>query len=112
MDVLLFALNLAWKILALCMGWMLFKYVVRNGSGTFKELLDTVSVALRTFGHWIRKTCLNYLKKESAEAGEEPVPVEEVQTDKTDNDGTPTFMYLNYEDFKDAVLKHKPFILK
>ena len=69
MDVLLFALNLSWKILVLCMGWMLFKYVLKNGSGTFKEFLETISLALRTFGHWIRKVCLNYLRKESAPAG-------------------------------------------
>ena len=64
MDVILFMLNLAWKVLALCLGWMLFKYVIKNGSGTFRELLDTITIMLRTFGHWIRKTCLNYLKRE------------------------------------------------
>lgn len=65
MDILLFALNMAWKVLVLFMGWSLFAYVVRNGSGTFRELLDTISVTLRTFGHWIRKQCLSYLKRES-----------------------------------------------
>ena len=68
MEVLLFALNLAWKILVLCMGWMLFRYVLKNGRGTFKELLDTISIGLRTTGHWIRKKCLNYLRKEESEA--------------------------------------------
>lgn len=65
MDILLFALNLAWKILVLCMGWTLFRYVVKNGNGTFKEILDTIALGLRTFGHWIRKQCISYLKKES-----------------------------------------------
>ena len=72
MDILLFALNVAWKVLVLFMGWSLFIYVVKNGSGTFREILETISVALRTFGHWVRKTCLNYLKKESEAKEETP----------------------------------------
>ena len=77
MDVILWSLNFAWKILAICIGFMLFKYVLKNGSGTFKEVLDTVSVALRTFGHWLRKHCLNYLKQESAAAEVKPEEISE-----------------------------------
>ena len=112
MDVILFMLNLAWKILAVCMGIMLFKYVLKNGSGTFKELLDTISIALRTFGHWLRKVCLSYLKKESAEAEEGAVLVEEEQRDETNKDSVPTFVYMTYEDFENAVLNRKPLDLK
>ena len=68
MEIMLWALNLAWKVLVVCMGWMLFRYIVKNGKGTFGELLDTISAVLRTMGHAIRKMCLNYLKKEESEA--------------------------------------------
>lgn len=71
MEIMLWALNLAWKVLVVCMGWMLFRYVVKNGKGTFGELLDTISAVLRTMGHAIRKMCLNYLKKEESEVKEE-----------------------------------------
>ena len=64
MDILLYALNIAWKVTILCIGWTLFKYVVKNGSGTFKDLLDTIGIGLKTFGHWFRMKCLNYLKRE------------------------------------------------
>lgn len=79
MDVLLFALNIAWKVLALIMGWSLFTYVVRNGSGTFKEFLDTVGVVIRTAGHWIRVQCLSYLKKESENKKSETMSQEEFE---------------------------------
>lgn len=106
MDVILFALNLAWKILAICLGWMLFKYVLKNGSGTFKEILDTISVALRTFGHWIRKICLNYLRKESAEAEGEPEFVKEVAPEDPEKDDEPKFVFMSFEDFQRAVKNH------
>ena len=93
MDVLLFALNLSWKILVLFMGWTLFKYVLKNGSGTFKEFLDTVGIALRTFGHWIRKVCLNYLRKESAEAEEK---VDEKLSEDLDR-------FVTYKEFEEAI---------
>lgn len=80
MDVLLFALNLAWKILVLCMGWMLFKYVLKNGSGTFKEFLETVGLALRTFGKWIQTVCMSYLcKEEPAAKRQTDIPEEHVK---------------------------------
>lgn len=66
MDFMLWCLNIAWKVLIVCMGWMLFRYIVRNGKGTFSEVLETIGIALKTFGHAIRKWCLNYLKKEES----------------------------------------------
>ena len=105
MDVILFMLNLAWKILALCMGSMLFKYVLKNGSGTFREILDTISLGLRTFGHWVRKMCLNYLKKESAEAEGEPEFVKEVAPDDPAKD-EPKFVFMSFEDFQKAINNH------
>lgn len=110
MDVILFALNLSWKILVVCMGWMLFKYVLKNGSGTFRDFLDTVSIALRTFGHWIRKTCLNYLKRESAKRDAEDKPIEEAASESA-KENEPGTVAMTYDEFKKAVNEKRIFYI-
>lgn len=120
MDVILWSLNFAWKILAICMGFMLFKYVLKNGSGTFKEVLDTISAVLRTCGHWLRKHCLNYLKKESAEAeAKTEIPADKEERPEEPKDetvkltiGGKEIQYADFNEFRDAFINGKPFILK
>ena len=70
MEFIGWMLSLAWKAVCIAGGFMLFKYIVRNGKGTINDVLDTVTVFLKTIGHWIRKTCLNYLKRETEENDE------------------------------------------
>lgn len=66
MDFMLFMLNVAWKTLMVVIGWMVFRYVLKNGSGTVREILEALSAMLKAFGHWVKKMCLGYLNKESA----------------------------------------------
>lgn len=80
LNALGFALNMAWKILAIVGGWMLFKYVLKNGSGTMRDILDTISVAFKALGHAIRKWCIGYLKREAS--GDEQ-STEKVKVDAT-----------------------------
>lgn len=67
-DFLLFMLNVAWKTLGLVFGLMLFIYIMKHGSGTFRKILDTIGLMLQAAGHWIRKKILGYLRKEASEA--------------------------------------------
>lgn len=65
-DVLLWFLNLAWKVLALAAGWILFKYVLRNGKGAFKELLETIGLMMRAGCTLLRKKLIQLLDRETA----------------------------------------------
>ena len=75
-----FALNVAWKVLIVMAGWYIFRYVVRNGKGTMRDILDTITAVMKAVGHWIRERCFSYLKKEAkkeeAEAEVEGTKVE------------------------------------
>ena len=46
-DVMMFMLGIAWKIFGLMIGWMLLKHLMREGTGTFRELLDTAAMAIK-----------------------------------------------------------------
>ena len=76
-DILLFALNLAWKIVALAAGWLLFKYVLKNGTGVFHDLLETLTMALSAGCKIIRKKLVQRLRKENQteEANNQPETV-------------------------------------
>lgn len=65
-DVLLWFLNMAWKILALAFGWMLFKYVLKNGKGAFHELLETTGLIVRAGCKLLRKKLIQLLDRETA----------------------------------------------
>ena len=97
MDFILFMLRVAWKILAIVGGFMILKYVLRNGSQTMRDILDTISVAAKAVGHWIRKVCIGYLRKES-EAKEQPETTEpEIELD--DEPKKKETKYPTYEEF-------------
>ena len=66
-DVLMFALNLAWKVLALAFGWMLFKYVIRNGKGAFHDLLTTIELSVQAGCALLRRKLVQKIEKEVTE---------------------------------------------
>lgn len=76
-DVLLFFLNLAWKVLALAAGWILFKYVLKNGKGAFKELLETIGLMVRAGCKLLKRKLIQMLDREtSKEDSDDQVKVE------------------------------------
>ena len=75
-DVLLFFLNLAWKVLALAAGWILFKYVLRNGKGAFKDLLETIGLMVRAGCTLLRKKLIQLLDRETVKDKDDQVKVE------------------------------------
>lgn len=66
LEIMLFMLNLSWKILGIACGWILLKYLLRNGKGTFKEVLETLGSAIKTGCYFIRKKLADSLRKEKA----------------------------------------------
>lgn len=64
LDIMLFMLNLGWKILGIACGWILLRYILRNGKGTFKDVLETLGSAIKTGCYFIRKKLAEKLLKE------------------------------------------------
>lgn len=46
-DALAMLLNISWKVFGIMLGWMLIKHLMKEGTGTVKELLETTGVAIR-----------------------------------------------------------------
>ena len=65
-DFMIMLLNLSWKALCVVAGWLIIKYILRNGTGTVKEILDTIFIGIRAMARAIRMKLYNYLKKEEA----------------------------------------------
>ena len=64
LDIMLWMLNVAWKILGIACGWILIRYLLKNGKGTFREMLDTLGSAIKTGCYFIRKKLAEMLTKE------------------------------------------------
>ena len=64
LEFLVFMLNIAWKALGVICGWLLLKYILRNGTGTIKEILDTISLGVKAMCCAIRKKLADHLRKE------------------------------------------------
>ena len=46
-EVLSWLLGIAWKLAVLYIGYTALKYVIRNGNRTFREILETIGMAIR-----------------------------------------------------------------
>lgn len=110
MGIIMWFLNLGWKILGIIAGFMLLSYILGQGVDGIRDVLATIGLAIRAMGHAIRKKLISYLRKESAEEGEPEKPEEtpkepeEDNTEAKDNEN-PAIVYMSYEDLK-RVLKN------
>lgn len=66
-DFLGTMLSMSWKVFGIMAGWMLIKHLMREGTGTLKELLETIGVAIRA-GCLMTKKALWAKIKEEREA--------------------------------------------
>ena len=57
--------QIALGLVTFILGWMVFGYILKHGKQGMGEFLDTVSLVLKSLGHWIRMKCLGYLKREA-----------------------------------------------
>lgn len=64
-DLLMWTLSVAWKVLTFVCGWMLIKYIVRHGKGTFRDILDTVHMGIQALCAFGRRKLLEKLRKEA-----------------------------------------------
>lgn len=46
-DVLMWIAGIILKTVAICAIWVVIKHLIRNGGGTLKELLTTMTMAIR-----------------------------------------------------------------
>ena len=70
LEFVSFMLNVGWKTLGIVFGWLLLKYIIRNGTGTIREVLDTIGIGIKAACLAIRKKIREKLLKE--EDKEEP----------------------------------------
>ena len=70
-EFMLFCLNIAWKVLGLVFGWYILTYVVRNGAGTFRTIMDTIFGIIKLIGIKIRRMVVQCLQREAEEASKE-----------------------------------------
>lgn len=71
MQMIWSAINMAWKVLGLVGAWMLFKYLLRDGKDTLRDLFETGSMALQALMVTIKRKLWNRIKKEARETEEE-----------------------------------------
>ena len=57
-------LNIGWKTLGIVFGWLLLKYIIRNGTGTIKEVLETVGIGIKAGCLAVRKKIREHLLKD------------------------------------------------
>lgn len=80
METVMWFVNLAWKILCLGLGFMLFRYILAHGSTVFKDILETLGLAARAISGRIRRS----IQKEP-EAKKEPTRVAVTMTEEEFN---------------------------
>lgn len=67
LEFMMFMLDISWKILGVVFGFILLKYVIKNGTGAFRDIIETIGIGVRAMSTAIKRKLLNYLKKENAE---------------------------------------------
>lgn len=70
MDTIMWFVNLAWRILLLYIGWIVFRFIMKNGRGTIKEILETIGIVIKTAALKLRMKVAECARKKEPE--EEP----------------------------------------
>lgn len=73
MNTIMWMLDVAWKLLAIYMGFVLFRFILKEGRGTFKDLLRTLNMSIQAISLKIRRGTARYLATEETES-EPPKP--------------------------------------
>ena len=71
-DFLGTMLSVSWKVFGIMMGWMLIKHLMRDGTSTAKELLETIGVAIRAGCLMLKKALWAKIKEEREAEKVEP----------------------------------------
>lgn len=72
MEVLLWMLELAWRIALFILGWQVIKWVISaKKDGTFHDVLDTIGLAIKAGCVKLRRWLIRELSKEETKSAEE-----------------------------------------
>lgn len=71
-DFLGTMLSMSWKVFGIMAGWMLIKHLMREGTGTLKELLETLGIAIRAGCLMLKKALWAKIKEEREPERVEP----------------------------------------
>ena len=66
-----FCLGIGWKVLCITAGWMIIKWILKDGKETIKDLLSTIKLGLKAGGVVLRKKMARYLRKEEERLAED-----------------------------------------
>lgn len=74
MEVILWSFTVALKLVGIAVAFMVFKEVLKNGTGTFRTLIGTIGLAVQACCLKIKTLLLKSIKKEreNLEGNKEP----------------------------------------
>lgn len=84
-GILNWLLGIAWKTAVIVFGWICVKHVLRNGGTTLKEILSTISLALKAGCMTLRCKLLESMQRRVAE--KERVEGEQQPDEEPSDDG-------------------------
>ena len=70
-DAIMWFLDVAWKILGLVLGWMVLKFILKNGKDTIRDILETLHLGMQALSIKARMLLRDYLKKKPEEKKEQ-----------------------------------------
>lgn len=81
MSFIMWMVNAAWKLLLIGLGFYVFRFILKNGPGTLKEVVQTASAGVKVMCYAAREKMKAYLigkeqEKMDAVEAEEPTAVE------------------------------------
>lgn len=71
LEIIQFMLGIAWRVIAIYIGFLLLKELIRGGSDTVREMIETIGVAFRAALFHIRKALVEKVQRERR--NEQPV---------------------------------------
>ena len=108
-DTIMWFLDVAWKILGIVMGWMILKFILRNGRETIRDLMETIHLGLQALSIKSRLLLRQYLKENNKKKEPEK---EENQEDKDKPIEMSFDEWKDFNKFVEAMKSGRPFTLK
>ena len=64
MEIILWALTFALKLVGIAVAFMVFKEVLKNGTGTFRTIVSTIGLCIQAGCLKVKSLLVNMIKKE------------------------------------------------
>lgn len=79
MDAIIWSLNPALKLLGIAIGFMIFKEILKHGTDTFRNIVETIGLGIQAICLKIRSALLKTISKER---GEQPTQDQEAEEEE------------------------------